>query len=460
MPQISCARMFLMLRKTLQFLNHDIWRIRSRKQRDPRSLGLRAIRIFILSLREFASDKCSLRASALTFFSLLSIVPVFAMAFGLAKGFGLDKVLKEHILKNMEGQQEIITRVIEFSENMLADTRGGLVAGIGLLFLFWTVIKVLSNIESSFNDIWGVKKERTWGRKFSDYLSLMLIAPVFFLVASGATVFVATQVNLATEHNTVLSMLGPVITTAIKILPYTVFWGLLTYLYIFMPNAQIQFSSALIGGVVAGTIYQMVQWAYIHFQIGASNAGAVYGSFAALPLFLMWLQISWLIVLYGAELAFAHQNEQTFEFEPDCLRVSEEMKKLLALRITHLCVRRFCDGQTPLTEMEIADELDTPIRLHRALLHRLTETGVLVIAQGESERERRYLPARDVEVMSIKFVLDRLEKTGTYDVPVAQTPEFERLRAALLGMEQAMERAPENFLLKELPASLPAEIRV
>jgi membrane protein len=217
-----------------------------------------------------------------------------------------------------------------------------------------------------------------------------------------------------------------------------------------MPNGKIHFKSALLGGIVAGVLYQVVQWIYIRFQIGVSNAGAIYGSFAALPLFLIWLQTSWRIVLYGAELAFSHQNEQTFEFEEDCLSASYEMRKLLSLRIAQLCVSRFSPGLKPLSAEEIASELEMPVRLARDLIFRLTEANILTTAQGESERDRRYQPARDVGDMTVHFVIEQMEKAGTNNVPVAETPELEKLRASLVTFERALHKLPENKLLKDL----------
>ena len=442
-----------MFQQFVNFLDVEIWRLPARKLRGFKGRLIHALRIFILSLREFSSDKCSLRASALTFYSLLSIVPVFAMAFGLAKGFGLDRLLKERLLENMEGQEEVMTRVITFSENLLQDVKGGWIAGIGILFLFWTVIKVLSNIETSFNDIWGVKKQRSLSRKFTDYLALMMIAPIFFIVASSATVFITSQVRSITEQVALVRMFGSAILPALKILPYAVFWGLLTYLYMFLPNTQIQFKSALIGGVVAGTVYQMTQWVYIHFQIGAANAGAIYGSLAALPLFLMWLQISWLIVLYGAELAFAHQNDQTFEFEPDCMQASQSVRKLLALRIAQLCVDRFAHGLAPLSAADIAQELEMPVRLARDLLHQLDQSGILTVTQGESERERLYQPARDLDELTVQFVLEKMEGRGTDCIPVAPSPELEALRSSLEVFRKTLAGLEENVRLKDLGKS-------
>jgi membrane protein len=309
---------------------------------------------------------------------------------------------------------------------------------------------VLGNIETAFNGIWGIKKQRSLGRKFTDYLSLMLIVPIFYVVASSATVFVAGHIATITQKMAFLGAVAPLILTGLKILPFLVFGGLLTYLYIAMPNGKIHFKSALLGGIVAGILYQVVQFIYIRFQIGVSKAGAIYGSFAALPLFLIWLQMSWRIVLYGAELAFAHQNEQTFEFEQDCLNANYETKKLLSLRIAQICISRFAAGLPPLSAEEIAAQLEMPVRLARDLLFHLTAANILTIAQGESERDRRYQPSRDVGDMTVQFVIGQMEKAGTNDIPVAQAPELEKLRESLASFERAIQKLPENKLLKDL----------
>ncbi len=439
-----------MVSKIVQFIDRDIWRLSLKRPRNFKSWAIHTLRILVLSKNEFAKDQCLFRASALTYYSLLSIVPVFAMAFGVAKGFGLDKLLREKIMENMRGQQEVMSRVLEFSENFLQNTKGGIIAGIGLALLFWTIIQVLSNIETSFNAIWGIKKSRTLGKKFTDYLAFMLVAPVVFIMTSSASVFIISQVQVITTKVALLGVFAPLVLLALKLVPYLVFSGLLTFLYIFLPNGKIQFRSAFIGGLVAGAIYQVVQWAYIHFQIGASNAGAIYGTFAALPLFLVWLQTSWLIVLYGAELAFAHQNEDSFLYEKDCLSASHEFKTLSALLITHLCVQRFTTGQPPLTSDKIADTLELPIRLTRESIDRLITAGVLSPVKGSEDREILYQPARDIQEMTVQFVIERLHKTGSEDIPLTPTPELEKLRESLRGFNQTLEDLPENFLLKDL----------
>ncbi|OGW68925.1 MAG: hypothetical protein A2036_03330 [Omnitrophica bacterium GWA2_50_21] len=312
------------------------------------------------------------------------------------------------------------------------------------------MIQVLANIESSFNDIWAIKKLRSMGQKFTDYLALMLIAPVFFVTASSVTVFVVSRVRMMVRDVPALDFLGPVLYIGLQIFPFAVFWGLLTYLYKFLPNGKIQFKSALLGGFVAGIVYQSVQWAYIYFQLGASKAGAVYGTFAALPLFLIWLQTSWLIVLYGAELAFAHQNENRFEFELECLNASEEFKKLMILRVAQVCVSRFAAGLKPLSSEELAEQLEMPRRLTNELLDRLAKANLLNVAQGEDERDRHYQPARDIGAMTLQFVIRELERTGTKDIPVAETPELQNLRVSLEAFDEVLRNLPENTLLKDL----------
>ncbi len=269
------------------YLEADIWRVRARELPGKKSFLIRQIRIFLLAFRGFREDKCQLRASALTFYSLLSVVPILAMAFGVSKGFGMDKLLEERILERFQEQQEVASRLIAFATSFLENTKGGIIAGVGVALLFWTIVKVLGNIEQSFNDIWGVKQGRTLARKFTDYLSLMLIAPLLFIMSGSVTVLITSEVTAIMEKISILGAVGPLIFTLLKLLPYMMIWLLFTVLYMMMPNTRVKFRSALFGGVIAGTIYQLVQWVYINFQIGVSSYGAIYGSFAALPLLLV-----------------------------------------------------------------------------------------------------------------------------------------------------------------------------
>ncbi|MFP4473599.1 MAG: YihY/virulence factor BrkB family protein [Candidatus Omnitrophota bacterium] len=439
------------IRSTGDFLTRDIWRIRAKKLKGPKSFFLRQLRILVLAFRSFAEDKCQLRASALTYYTLLSIVPLVAMAFGVAKGFGFETMLEKQLYARLPGQEEVVNRIVVFAHSWLENTRGGVIAGIGVAVLFWTVIKVLGNIEKSFNDIWGVKRSRSFGRKFSDYLSVMILGPLLFIMSSSVTVLITTQVKLVVENVAILGWFAPVILLSLNLLPFIMIWVLFTFIYIFMPNTRVLFKAGLLGGVVAGTIYQFVQWIYITFQVGVSKFGAIYGSFAALPLFLFWLQISWLIVLFGAEISFAEQNVDTYEFEPDCLNASQRFKRLAALRIAHLSVKNFIKAKTPRTAAQIAYELEMPIRLVRDLLFELTEAGILVEVRLPNAKEVSFQPARDVDGLTIQHICRLLDGHGLDSLPQVRTDDvYNKLKESLDAFDQQLAKAPANMSLKKI----------
>jgi membrane protein len=321
--------------------------------------------------------------------------------------------------------------------------------------LFWLVIQVLGNVETSFNDIWGVKKTRPIERKIADYLSVMVFAPILFIISSGAMVFLTTQVELIISKIAILGFLSPVLFLMVKLLPYILIWILFSFIYVFMPNTHVNISSGIFGGIIAGTIYVITQWAYITFQIGVARYNAIYGSFAALPLFLGWLQISWLIVLFGAEISFANQNVDTYEFEPDCLRASPYFKSLLSLYIMHFIVKSLMSPEspkTPCTSQRISHELDIPIRLVRDILYTLVECGLLTRTTEDEDKGRGawYHPAYAPEFYTTRSVLAKIEHYGSEDIPVTKTPELEKLRGLLEGFWGSVSSPLSPGLLKDV----------
>ncbi len=438
------------IQNIINYLQKDIWRVRVRKLPRHRSIWIRQLRTLLLALRGFNEDKCQLRAAALTFYSLLSIVPLMAMAFAIAKGFGFEKYLERQLYDKMSGQEEVITKIVSFSQAMLENTRAGVIAGIGIAVLFWTVIKVLGNIENSFNDIWGIKKPRSISRKFSDYLSFMLIGPILFIIASSANVMIVGQIKMIMMKLEFLGPVVPLILNLLKLLPFIVVWVLFTFVYLFMPNTKVNFRSALIAGIMAGTIYQFVQWAYITFQIGASKFGAIYGSFAALPLFLVWLQMSWIIVLFGAEISFAGQNVDTYEFEPDCLSVSRNFKNLMTLWAASHIIRDFHEGRDPRTTEELSHDLEIPIRLLRQILFELGEADVLREVKVGDQKVEAYQPARDIQSLSALSVLKALDEKGIDNMPVMSDTVLDKLTQTLSDFKKTLAKSPSNVLLKDI----------
>jgi membrane protein len=433
-----------------QFLQADIWRFRADKLNPRKSFWLTQLRILLLAVRRFSEDKCELRASALTFYTLLSIVPVVAMAFGVAKGFGLEKILETQLLAKLEGQPEVAERILGFARTLLENTKGGAIAGVGVALLFWSVIKVLGNIESSFNDIWGIKKARSFGRKLADYLSVTMICPVLLIAASSVTVLLTTQITSMLERLSFLGYAAGVIIFLLGLLPYAVIWVLFTFMYVFMPNTKVQLKSGLWGGIAAGTVYQLVQFAYIKFQIGVSSYGAIYGSFAALPLFLVWLQLSWLIVLFGAEVSFARQNVAAYEFEPDCSKLSQSFQRTVALLITQHCVKAFLDGKHAPTAEEISRTLEIPIRLARATLFELTEAKVLSEVFTSEGADMAYQPGCRLEELTVAKILARLDRQGLEAIPIGEMEKLDKLRDIVRRLDDAMEKSPANLQIQDL----------
>jgi membrane protein len=442
-----------MISRILIFFKTGIWEIRLKDLSPIQAFLIKYLRVILLASRGFIRDNCQKTASVLTYFSLLNLVPVVAVAFAIAKGFGLEKLIEKQILQiadRANWQADITTQIISFSNKLLEQAKGGLIAGIGVILLFWTVISILGKIEDSLNEIWEVKKSRTLVRKFSDYITMMVIGPVLFVISSSATVLVASQVKIFVNRIALLGVFSKIILLLLNLLPYVSIWALLTMLYLIMPNTRIPLRSGILGGITAGTITQIVQWIYIKFQIGAASYGALYGSFAALPLFLAWLQMSWMIVLLGAEIAYAHEHYETFGFHPDYSRISVSSKKLLVLRIFHLLTKKFSLGQKPLSASQIANALEIPVRLVRQLLHELSDVGLVVeIAKGIKD-EIAFQPGRTIENITVKFTLDEYEKYGIAKIPANQSEEAGKISSFLKDISDTIEKSPGNITLKEI----------
>jgi len=440
------------IKKGIHFLEKDIWQIPLRELPKGKSFIIRQLRILLLSFRGFNEDKVTLRASALTYYTLFSIVPVVGLAFGIAKGFGLEAYLVKQLETALSGREEVLEWILSFSQSMLETARGGMVAGVGLIILLYTIFQVMNNIETSFNDIWQVKKARDWTRMLSDYFAMMFIAPLFFILSSAATVFLNTQVHLIADKLKYLGFLSPVLIWMVNLIPYLLIWIMLTIIYMVMPNTRVKFSSALLAGLIAGTLFQFVQWAYIFFQIGVSRYNAIYGSFAALPLLLMWLQISWLVVLFGAELAYANQNVENYEFDAESQHISPLNKKIISLYIMHFLTQMFQEGETPPGSEKIAHMLEIPNKLVRSILNDLVEVKLVSETKTGHTKEVGYQPALDINKISIQMVLDRLDRLGLDFMVVKNTLAFDAIINSLENFKKNLETSKQNLLLKDLPS--------
>lgn len=443
-----------MFQKIVDFLKKDIWRISFNDMPKYKIIIVKQLRVLLLAFRGYDEDKVSLRSSALTFYSMLSVVPVAAMAFGISKMVGIDKHLTRSLNDQFTGQQEVLEWIIKFANSFLENTKGGLIAGIGAIILFWSVMKVFANIESSFNAIWQIRKGRTWFRKFSDYISMLIVAPILLVSSSSATVFLTTALKDLVAEVSFLSMIGPVIFMFVRLIPYVLIWFLLTMVFMVMPNTKVNFKSAFIAGVISGTAFVLVQWIYIHFQVGVSKYNAIYGSFAALPLFLIWMQMSWLIILFGAEISFAVQNVEKYEFEPDSQNLSSYSLRVITLMITHLLIKNFSKGEKALTVHELSRKLEIPIRLAHDIVYKLVDSNIVSEINTIHEKEKAYQPAQDINNLTISFVLNAIDHLGADKILAIDCTEKDQIKKILNDFDIAIQNSKGTMLIKDITLNL------
>ena len=432
--------------------NDAIWHTPLSELSRRKSFLFKQLRIIVLAAKGFSKDKVEIRASALTLYTLLSIIPVIAIALAIAKGFGLDQNLEAMILnsKDFEAHSGFLKPLLENAKNTIQSTSGGYIAGVGVIILFWTVISLLNQIETSFNHIWQISTPRPWYRKFTDYLTIMLIVPILLVLSSSITVFVSTELNEFMEKAPILAFFKPIIELLIKFAPYFLTWIMLTLLFIVMPNARVKFIPALVSGIISGTALIILQWLYLDLQIGITKLSAIYGGLAAIPLFIILLQTSWLVILLGAELSFANQNVSRYEYESGALNISHFQKRALVLMIMHMIIRNFTVGEKPMSAETISKTLKIPVRLVRDILEDLSSTNLVSIIHEHEQRESLYQPALDTHKLSVTYVLSKLDRKGRDQKIFIKTHEYDRVVSMLEKFEKLAAKSDSNILIKDL----------
>jgi len=424
------------------FFTTTIWDLEPEAFAGLRRHGVHYLQILALVLKAFRGDQCLLRASALTFTTILSLVPFFALTFAVLKGFGVHNKIEPLILEKVAaGSQETVDTIITYINN----TNMTSVGAIGLVALVLTVVSVLGNIEEAFNVIWGVKETRSTYRKFSDYLSVVITGPLLLLAAVSITTSLQSQslVRWLVEK----SYLGDALLFLFRLAPYITIWLALVFLYIFIPNTRVRFKSALFGGILAGTIWQFAQWGYIHFQVGVAKYNAIYGTLSLLPAFMVWIYTSWLIVLFGVEVVCAHQNIRNFRREARNSSYSHSRKELLCLTILENIAAAFHFERPPRTAIQLAEELDVSVRVVMELLALLMESGYILASAGENPT---YSPARELEHISIMDVLETLRNHGDEFKLTRMTAGEVRMREILTRLDTGMAAALEGMTLKDV----------
>lgn len=390
-----------------EFLRRDLWEIDPVELRAGKRFFLKALQFVMAVGREFFADKCLLHASSLAFTTILSLVPFLAVMFALLKGFGATVDLEILVLNHLAlGSEEAVDAIFTYISN----TSMAKLGTFGVIFLLMTVLTLLNRIEESFNHIWRVKETRSLPRLCADYLSITIFGPILILAAISMTTTLESQALV--QHLIGLDVIGAVILFLFKFFPYLAMWAVFTGLYLFMPNTRISLHAALLGGAFGGILWQLLQWGYVNFQIGVTRNNAIYGTMAALPVFMMWVYISWVIVLLGLEVTFAIQNFRTIrqEFRGD--KLSSDGREAAALAILLAAAAAFIKGDQPLTIEDFSLRLNLSHRFTQQSLSFLVHCGFLnEVVQGK-DSSSAYQPALDVGSLPLHEVLQRMRRDG------------------------------------------------
>ena len=402
-----------MYKRIIRFLQVDIWRVSSEDMSPLKYFCLEVLKKVMLAVKFFSTKRVMNDASALTYSTLLAIVPILAVVFAVARGFGYNKYIEIWFRDAFRSQPQAADVIVGFVNSYLIHTKSGVFLGFGLVFMLYTVIMLITNIEKTFNDIWQVKKKRSIFRTFTDYFALMFMIPIVIVVTSGISIFFATLTGSLPD----LFLITPTLGFLLDLSPYVLMSALFIALYVFMPNTHVKVRSCIVPGILAGVAMQWLQLVYIHSQIWVSSYNAIYGSFAALPLFMLWVQISWTICLFGAELSYTSQNLDYYDFNTVTSDISHRFQIVIyTMLMGHIC-RRFDEGGTPYTINELRDKTGVPIRVVNDLMYNLVEANLAIeITSDEKGEPSRFVPAMSVDKLSLGIMIDSIESSGKWQL--------------------------------------------
>ncbi len=435
------------IQQLIHFFKTGIWQITRGDVSPLRYLMVNVMKKILLAVRFFTAKRVLTKASALTYSTLLAIVPILAVVFAIARGFGYSKYIEVWFRDALSSQPQTADIIIGFVNSYLVHTKSGIFLGIGLLFMLYTVLMLVSNIEEAFNEVWQVKKSRSVFRTFTDYLAMFFVFPILIVISSGISIFLATVADSMPDF----LMLGSAVRTLIDLTPYVLMSLMFIALYIFMPNTKVKLSSVIVPGILAGIAMQGLQFVYIHSQIFLSSYNAIYGSFAALPLFMLWMQISWTICLFGAELCYTNQNLDYYDYDANAGEISHRYRLMLcALLMSRIC-KRFAEGRKPYSVLELRKETNIPIRFVNDLLYELIDANLLIeVTSDEKGEESRFMPSEDLSNLTLGTMIDRLEARGRWKIDLDVSRLLSQKWGKAIGARSNYLKTMRNIFLQEL----------
>ena len=390
------------------FLEREVWRIDAEGQPMHHKIGTGLLRRLIITINEFIQNNLTSYAAALTYNCILAAVPVLAIIFAIARGFGFGAVIEEQLRSNLSVSPDISDVVFGFIDSYLAHTHGGVFLGAGLLILLYTVVMLTSNIETAFNTIWHVQASRNIYRSTINYIAVFLILPILLVVTSGFSILMITLTSFFSDYQILSNTMEFVIQTAPVILWCIAFIAL----YKLMPNTHVKWRAALVPGIISGALFQLLQYVYINFQIVLSSYNAIYGSFAALPMFMLWLNISWLICLVGAQLSYANQCVDEYAFTKDSQNISRCDRDALCIYLFSFIAHRFAEGMPPYTIHTLSKDTGLPHAIVQGVLYELTNAGLLSETSDATGTHQYYLPRQDIHRTTFNSIVYHLDHQG------------------------------------------------
>lgn len=442
--QLRMKKIIRFFLNQIRYVQTDIWRITKRDEEGGHGFLILLAKTLSLSIKNFVKGKMPTRASALCYYSVFALVPMMAFIFGLARGFGFDAYMMELLRERYASHLDLVTIFQEFVENYLNNARGGAFVGIGIAVLLWSVMKVFFQVEISFNEIWLVNKNRNYIRRFTDYISLLLVVPIFVLLSSGVSFYFNHAITLF-HGNYIIS---PTLHAVLYAMPFVVAWAIFTMMYVVMPNTKVKFYVAAIAAVVSTAAFFGFKWLYVYVQTMMTTYNAVYGSLAAIPFALLFVQTTWMIILFGAEISFSLQNVRNFEFEKDVEDMSNRYMTFGLLSVTKIIALHFRDGDAPMTLDELADRHHIPIRFASEVLNRLCKSGILMECRNDSKVV--YTPAMDINQMTVARFFNLVDCSGVETFGMEVRDEFSSVWDYALKMRNAQVADSGDVLVMDL----------
>ena len=434
--------------KTARFRNYvdyDLWRKNAAEMGKLQRFGVRLLRTIVLVIRSFGSKALSVRADHLTYSLLFAIVPILAMVLAIAKGFGFSDLIEQQLLQTPVGQSEFMPAVMEMVHRYLETSAGGVFIGVGIIVLISAVYTFFRSVETSFNEIWNVKQNRSILRQSVTYIAILFLIPVLIIVTTGLNIYLHT----AADDLQIFSFLTKYRDGFLNFFQFLVISFVFTWMYIAIPNTKVRFIPALIPGFITACLMMAIEALSVFIVAFLSRTSLVYGAFAFIPLLLIIVKWISLIILIGAELSYAIQNNEMFAYEHDLETMSRRYKDFLTLALLSDIIKRFDNDEKPLTSRELALQNGIPVRQATLLLSRLEEIGLVREVYIEGKEDKTFQPAMDTHTITIGKVFERIDAQGTEDFLDASTKHQQTMWKHFLELRKK-ERNINDILVNDL----------